>query len=43
MQLNYGYKSLGIPQFHHVQVSGDWGSGGKLRDKVDECITKLNR
>jgi hypothetical protein len=27
----------------HVQVDGDWGWGGKLRDKVDECIEKLNR
>jgi len=43
MQLNFGYKSLGIPQWRHVQVSGDFGYGGKLRDKVDECITKLNR
>jgi hypothetical protein len=43
MQLNFGYKSLGIAQFHHVQVDGDWGYGGKLRDKVGECITKLNR
>lgn len=43
MMLNFGYKSLGIPQFHHVQVSGDWGNGGKLRDKIDECVKKLNR
>jgi hypothetical protein len=43
MQLNFGYKSLGIAQFHHVQVHGDWGYGGKLRDKVCECIKKLNR
>lgn len=43
MQLNFGYKSLGIPQWHHVQVNGDFGYGGKLRDKVNECITKLNR
>jgi len=43
MQLNFGYKSLGIAQFHHVQVSGDWGNGGKLRDKIDECVQKLNR
>jgi len=26
-----------------VQVDGDHGFGGRLRDKVDECITKLNR
>lgn len=43
MQLNFGYKSLGIPQWHHVQVSGDWGNGGILKDKIDECISKLQR
>ena len=43
MQLNFGYKSLGIPQWRHVQVDGDFGYGGKLRNKIDECITKLNR
>ena len=32
-----------VPQWRHVAVDGDWGYGGKLRDKVDECITKLNR
>jgi hypothetical protein len=32
-----------IPMWRHVQVDGDWGYGGKLRDKVDECIKKLNR
>ena len=32
-----------IPMWRHVAVDGDWGFGGKLRDKVDECITKLNR
>jgi hypothetical protein len=29
--------------WRHVAVDGDWGYGGKLRDKVDECIEKLNR
>jgi hypothetical protein len=43
MKLNFGYKSLGIPQWRHVQVDGDFGYGGKLRNKIDECITKLNR
>jgi hypothetical protein len=43
MQLNFGYKSLGISQFHHVQVDGDFGKGGRLRDKVDECVKKLNK
>ena len=32
-----------IPMWRHVAVDGDWGYGGKLRDKVDECINKLNR
>lgn len=32
-----------IPMWRHVQVDGDWGVGGRLRDKVDECIEKLNR
>lgn len=31
------------PMWRHVQVDGDSGYGGRLRDKVDECITKLNR
>ena len=43
MQLNFGYKSLGIPQWRHVAVDGDFGYGGRLRDKIDECIKKLNR
>jgi hypothetical protein len=32
-----------IPMWRHVQVDGDYGAGGRLRDKVDECIEKLNR
>ena len=24
-------------------TNGDWGFGGKLRDKIDECVQKLNR
>jgi hypothetical protein len=43
MQLNKQYKWLKTPQWRHVQVDGDWGYGGRLRDKVDECITKLNK
>jgi hypothetical protein len=26
-----------------VQVDGDHGVGGRLRDKIEECINKLNR
>jgi hypothetical protein len=43
MQLNKQYKWLKTPQWRHVQVDGDWGYGGRLRDKIEECITKLNR
>jgi len=32
-----------VPMWRHVQVDGDFGSGGRLRDKIDECIEKLNR
>jgi hypothetical protein len=29
--------------WRHVQVDGDHGVGGRLRDKVEECIKKLER
>jgi NAD(P)H-hydrate repair Nnr-like enzyme with NAD(P)H-hydrate epimerase domain len=32
-----------IPMWRHVAVDGDFGYGGRLRDKIDECINKLNR
>lgn len=32
-----------IPMWRHIQVDGDHGVGGRLRDKIDECIEKLNR
>jgi hypothetical protein len=32
-----------VSMWRHVQVDGDHGVGGRLRDKVDECIAKLNR
>ena len=31
------------PMWRHVQVDGDHGIGGRLRDKIEECIEKLNR
>lgn len=31
------------PMWRHVQVDGDFGFGGRLRDKIDECIEKLNK
>jgi hypothetical protein len=32
-----------VSMWRHVQVDGDHGVGGRLRDKIDECIAKLNR
>jgi hypothetical protein len=32
-----------IPMWRHVQVHGDNGDGDRLRDKIDECIYKLNK
>jgi hypothetical protein len=43
MRLDKEYKWMKVPQWRHVQVDGDFGVGGRLRDKIDECITKLNR
>lgn len=45
MKLDSQYKWMKprVPMWRHVQVDGDFGYGGRLRDKVDECIEKLNR
>lgn len=43
MRLDKEYKWMKVPQWRHVQVDGDMGEGFRLRDKIDECITKLNR
>jgi hypothetical protein len=45
MRLDQQYKWLTpkLPMWRHVQVDGDFGYGGRLRDKIDECINKLNR
>jgi hypothetical protein len=32
-----------VSMWRHVSVDGDHGYGGRLRDKVEECIEKLNR
>ena len=32
-----------IPMWRHVAVDGDHGNGGRLRDKIEECINKLNK
>ncbi len=45
MRLDQQYKWLKpkLPMWRHVQVDGDFGVGGRLRDKIEECINKLNR
>ena len=42
MPLKASFKSLRIAQWRHIQVNGDWEQGKKLKDKIDECINKLN-
>jgi hypothetical protein len=39
----YKWMSPRVPMWRHVQVDGDFGFGGRLRDKIDECINKLNK
>ena len=39
----YKWMKPRVPMWRHVQVDGDFGQGGRLRDKIDECIMKLNR
>ena len=45
MKLDDQYKWMKprIPKWRHVQVDGDWGQGGRLRHKIQECISKLER
>jgi hypothetical protein len=45
LDLYHSFKWLSprVSMWRHVQVDGDHGVGGRLRDKVDECIAKLNR
>ena len=43
LNLKREFKWMKVPQWRHVQVDGDFGQGGRLRDKIDECIDKLNR
>jgi hypothetical protein len=43
LPLKASFKSLGVAQWRHIQVDGDWGNGGKLRDKVEEVVNKLNK
>lgn len=39
----FKYMKPRVPMWRHVQVDGDFGQGGRLRDKIDECIKKLER
>ena len=43
MPLGSSFKHFGIPQWRLVQADGDFGTGHRLRDKIEECVTKLNR
>lgn len=43
MPLNISFKRLRIPQWRHIQVDGDFGMGGRLRDKVDDIVKRLER
>jgi hypothetical protein len=45
MKLDQQYKWMSprVPMWRHVQVDGDFGEGGRLRDKIEECINKLNK
>ena len=43
LNLRKEFKWMRIPQWRHIQVDGDFGMGGRLRDKIGECIAKLNR
>lgn len=40
---NFKWLKPKVSMWRHVQVDGDHGVGGRLRDKIDECIEKLNR
>lgn len=43
LPLGVNFQRLNIPKWRHVQVDGDYGRGGKLRDKIEECVNKLNK
>lgn len=42
MPLEKPFKRLGIPDWRAVNVDGSRGEGERLRDKIDECVEKLN-
>lgn len=43
MSLGNNFLRLNMPKWKHVAVDGDFGYGGKLRNKIDECVKKLNK
>jgi len=43
LKLSHGFDYFKYPKYRHVQVDGDWGYGGKLRDKIDDIVRILNK
>jgi len=43
LNLASGFSYFKYPKYRHVQVDGDYGHGGRLRDKVDEIVKILNK
>ena len=43
MPLGTNFQRLNIPKWRHIQVDGAFGYGGRLRDKVEECVKRLQR
>lgn len=43
MDIASQFKWMQVPHWRHVQVDGDSEVIGRMRDKVDECISKLNK
>jgi len=41
--LDLSFKNFKYPKYRHVQVDGDHGYGGKLRDKVELIVKILNK
>lgn len=43
LDLASGFSYFKYPKYRHVQVDGDHGHGGRLRDKVEDIIKILNK
>jgi len=43
LNLGSGFKYFKYPKYRHVQVDGDHGYGGRLKDKVEMIIKILNK